>query len=441
LDPIGVGTPNVENFTSYINRLAITHKITVSSLLQCLIKEERGNNSSFNIPHLNSFYRNNSTALNGVSSKSNIFLTAFSNQVCKNNLSSLTLVPWSSVLPQHNLIRRMKGYCPFCYEYLKKNNIEIYDLLLWSFSSLTICPVHKTKLQFNCTYHDCGKVQYNLDTCSRPGYCNKCHRWLGNDFADLKRDEEVMINLDFQVWAADQIGKIISETNKLKSLPRRENIMIALNILKNKYFNDSIPNISEFFNIPIASIRFWCEGRWIPNIEALLIICYRMQISLLDLLKYGILTKESECVFHIENQNVDYKRRDFKKAIIDENKLRTDLQNILDSNEIPPPPLTAVAKRLGISVRTIQKRLPDLSRQISKKRFEYRKLEKTKRQEQFYKEIKAAVIQITNDGLYPNILRISDYISKSPLVFYEFESLKVWREIMAELSLEPKIEK
>ncbi|WP_373530707.1 helix-turn-helix domain-containing protein [Nostoc sp.] len=126
---------------------------------------------------------------------------------------------------------------------------------------------------------------------AQPGYCSKCGGWLGmnlpvkssselTDCSTLSKEE-----LHSQTWIVEVIGELISSTLSFNSPPAKEEIAKSLSLVINVVTNGNIAEFGRLMGIPKNTLWMWQTGKALPVLDILLKICYRLEISLLDLLK------------------------------------------------------------------------------------------------------------------------------------------------------------
>ena len=143
LPPIGIGTPDVESLTGYVARLADAHCVPLGNLIAnefgCLVKQT-GKQS-----YLHSMSQR-TEALNGIGQMAREFVQALQQLTLQENLHHLTLLMWAEVLPARGLLRRIRAWCPLCYEEWRTNNLTVYEPLLWALEAIKFCPRHQQAL-------------------------------------------------------------------------------------------------------------------------------------------------------------------------------------------------------------------------------------------------------------------------------------------------------
>ena len=78
------------------------------------------------------------------------------------------------------------------------------------------------------------------------------------------------------------------------------------------------------------------------------------------------------------------------------------LLSVLEGHELPPPPMTEVAKRIGHDKRIIHRHFPALCRAISAQYLSYKKQARLKRIEQSCQQVRQAVNKLDAEGIYPS---------------------------------------
>lgn len=194
LEPFKVGTPYVEGLVSYICRLAEAHCVSPG----ILIKKEI----------LPSFRRNYSISSRGAyaikSNGNGITISPISKPVYRKNPNEYGLLAWqyieglkpltlrvdlqALIIPadvdrvlkrraEQGLGRDLRIWCPECFQAWRSVRHPIYEPLLWSIASVTVCPHHCRPLQFHCPH--CRKAQRPLTCKTQVAYCSQCLGWLG----------------------------------------------------------------------------------------------------------------------------------------------------------------------------------------------------------------------------------------------------------------------
>ncbi len=212
LEPIGVGTPDVESLTSYFKRLALAHSVSLSKLIKYEIapligqKKQLTNSSNYRQGIL---LGKNSKSLNGTGKLATVLVEVLEALTRRNDLRFLTMLPWGNVLPILDLLRPVRAWCPACYEEQKLTQKVVYEPLIWTLSAVRVCPLHHQHLETRCPHCYCSPSL--LAWHSLPGYCSLCRGWLGRELHTEVSEDEVISEdeLQWQIWVINNIGKLL----------------------------------------------------------------------------------------------------------------------------------------------------------------------------------------------------------------------------------------
>jgi hypothetical protein len=215
LKPVAVGTAHTESLSSYLNRLAQEHCLTAQKLVMgeiaplILTNEDKFELLSKNISHL----FGNSDAkptINGMREMTEKLVTVLEELTLAQNLRFLTLLSWKEMISEQQLFRNYRAWCPDCLEERKQENKTIYELLLWLFKDVEVCLSHKHQLVDKCPH--CNSRLAVIAKLSPPGYCSRCHGWLGQIIQGEEEIEKYRVNID-------GIGELIALNSQLKYKP------------------------------------------------------------------------------------------------------------------------------------------------------------------------------------------------------------------------------
>lgn len=408
LEPVGIGTPHVESLTSYISRLAEAHCFYPSSLVTNIISSELKQTFIKNCSsrNLGTLFKK-SRFINGHGKIAQEINQSLKKLTLQQNLDCLTILRYSQVLSPRKLFKEKKSWCPACYKEWRVSKDTIYEPLLWTIIGVEICPIHYQPLHNICPH--CHQSSPWLSPKSRVGYCSNCDRWLGNFSQDNHNYDES--ELARYIWIAQALGKLISFTPIESYLLEKANISKALNQIINATHAGNITAFAKAFGLPKNTVWMWCKGKSTPELRILLIICYCLDISLLDFL--SLKTKAFESL-QIDPQRLPTASRTKRESprTLDYEAVEKYLKTILNKPDIPPPTMKEVAETLGLHRRIIFGYFPALCKAISAKYRCYQKLNTVRRIEDCCKEIEQAVLSIHQSGEYPSEARVSQVISQ-----------------------------
>src|SRR5919202_49884 len=372
LKPMGVGTPNVESLTSYFTRLAQAHCVSVTRLYleEICPLTKRGDVFPGQKQGLDIIAKS-SDILNGTKSNAATWVKVLGILTNRADLHCLTMLTWAKVLSQRGLLRHVRAWCPLCFEEWQLAWQVLYEPLIWALDLVKACPHHCQRLQTCCPH--CHKQPFLLESQSRPGYCSKCGKWLGvssqvkvSDSKALPEDE-----LKWQIWVIQNVGELIAAAPHLSSSPPREQISKAISIHATQLTEGNITAFARLVGKKIATLHPWHRGKTIPQLIALLQICFCIKTSLLNFLTEDVVSIDSDEVVRQINDKQQQKSKKVYKQPLKLEQLQKALA--LSLTEYPPPPLAEMTRRLGCSRDILQGNFPILSRKVVERYADYRK--------------------------------------------------------------------
>ena len=328
IEPIGIGTPFVESLTGYMIRLAASHAVRVSDLIEYELR------SSIPYFHAPAGLPN---AINGVNENARNWVSALERFTLRDNLQLLTLLPFASFLPTPFLIRQERAWCPRCYESQKAQGQDVYEQLVWCLQSVEICPLHKTPLETSCPA--CHQGLRPLCAVSRPGFCSRCYQWLG--FPRPSTPET--LPTDYQAWVAQQFGQLLEIAPHAQPVGK-ENIQKILVRYVASFSEGSRVTIAESAGCCRSSFYNWYNGASTARVDLLLRMCHKLRIPLTSLVTGAI--AEPEAAARAEAARQGRRRRPLRTP----DQIREVLR--LATKEQPAPSIGEVAERLGYSAPT-----------------------------------------------------------------------------------------
>jgi AraC-like DNA-binding protein len=373
LEPVGLRTPYVECLSGYAARLAEQHVTTLYYLFSREIAPLI--NKPGTIGHRVSF-ASFAKAVNGLGIIAADMVCVFEKLTLRKDLMYTTMLPWAKAISSKSLTRNARAWCSACYEECAANGSEIYDQLLWTIQSVTACPEHKQLLEHKCPH--CHKAQHILSHRSRPGFCSRCHCWLGCE--TRPRDQGNNSGSSQPTWEetriAEEVGKLLAtapdHASPAGAMGFTGNL---LTYVETMFMGRGRPPQIE---LPAdrQTIRCWVRGSQTPSLPLLLKTCLALQISPVDLLwKDGsgrlnsptnmptpeerIMSRRAATSETADRAPVDWKDPESVERVGD------GLRDAL--GEEPPPSLTQIAKDLKCTRGTLRKKFPELAAQVAER--------------------------------------------------------------------------
>lgn len=355
LNPIGIGTAQVESLTSYITRLAYEHCIAVRDLVVhellpnfgrgYLLSQENNNRSAF---------WKDSSMVNNLNPSTREWVHLMENMTLRLNLDFLTMLPWSNVLSSRNMLRATRTWCPKCYYERRKNNLSVYDPLLWSLKVVPLCISHRFPLEDRC--RKCGREACFLAPHNYPGHCPHCQHWLG-EVSEYR--STILFESDeyrWQSWLGEMVGAMLAAAPT-----------IAVTVLKKERFAEAVEKcldqadqnvsaLSRKLRVSRRTVREWVKGTQIPQLHLLLQFCFLTDISPLQL--FGVQQKFPDTVV-LAFPDSDLKIQKHYRPFPFE-RIRLALEAESSNQTDPPRPMSAVARSLHYDQTFLYNHFPDL---------------------------------------------------------------------------------
>ncbi|PSB31005.1 TniQ family protein [Stenomitos frigidus] len=414
VEPIEIGTQLGESLTSLTTRLAEAHCLPLGVLMEreiapIIAKIHGGGN-------LHKIY-DHTAALNGTGLMALSLASALERLTGQKKLHLLTLAPWSELMPSRRLLRRIRSWCPLCYETWHTTKQMIYEPLLWSLDVVKVCPLHRCFLHETCLH--CHQKNLPLAWYSRPGYCSKCQAWLGLSPSDstgnLKSPSDN--ELKALLWIADSVGDLLASTPRLTSPITKESVAQAFRAHINLISNGNVAEFARQLQLPKNTVWLWCHGRSVPQLNTWAQICYRLNRSLL-----AFITQEVEQETYVSPTKVPLSLQPKPKAeasVIDTDYVERQLEAIFLNHECPPPSMEEVARRLEIHRETIFRLFPEMCRAVSAKYGKFQKALHHRVIEQSREEVKKVVLKLYSEGFYPSEGRVAQLITRPGSLRYK----------------------
>ena len=283
LEPMCMDSIDVESLTSYIQRISEAHTISITNLVKHLIFPTiyaEGTQGYSENDLYRPYYK--SYSINGFNQQALFFLRAIKELTKRKDLEGLTWLKLGPLLSQGD-IKVQRHWCPVCINE-QRIEIRVYEKLIWSLKSVTICLKHNCYLESNCPV--CKKENKQLDLYSVIGYCSKCKAWLGSNLGINNNTCEE--NNDWQKWVYKNVDELIK--SKMLDFIDRDFILNAMSMFLTKNFNpinNSVFNLANNMDFDRSVIFQWKNKTKKVSFESLLILSYCVNISIEKILYKG----------------------------------------------------------------------------------------------------------------------------------------------------------
>ena len=173
LEPMNVGTAEVESLTGYVARTAEAHCVTVSDLAGAELSSSECPTPLFarSRKKRSNFFYTQLYSLNGLTDVPRKWISVLETVTLRQGLSDLTLLAFADLFSESHLSRNVSAWCPSCFERRRRCGVR-YESLLWAIGIVTVCPLHRKPLEEICLH--CHRRSRPLTANTRPGYCSRC---------------------------------------------------------------------------------------------------------------------------------------------------------------------------------------------------------------------------------------------------------------------------
>jgi len=375
LEPIGVGTGEVESLSSYLLRLAAEHCLPLAALFDemvgPLVLESR---SPSNTRYPGFLLHNAARAINGMGVTAAACVQALESLTLRTDLRWLTTMTWQGIFTAKYWLRPARAWCPDCFQSWHREERVIFEPLLWASRVVTVCPMHKRALVTVCPH--CRGESLALTHKSRLGYCPKCLRWLGStDGAEQPSDENLAVDLDWRIWAAKAVGELFAAPPGMVAPPQRSTLRETIARCVDHFTEGRIHAFARHFGIADDLLRLCLKKQTPPGVEMALRISYLSGVSPLELVigtaVFPDPASRQEMFVCPSIQHIHRKHRRYDQE-------RLILQEAL--NETPPPSPAEVEARLQYRPTDYFRHAhPELHRQIKARHTAFRQEQKRPR--------------------------------------------------------------
>lgn len=297
LEPIGIGTPFVENLWSFLNRLADNYHVTTTTLIDTELLPRLVKSRGYALPGTKSFNQQEKQKepVQGLSRRGEIISLALQHTIGGNKYELLTIWPWGTAFKGRRLLREHKAWCSECYQGWVENNQSIYDPLIWSMDDIDVCGLHKRKLETRC--HHCQADRMPINTNGPAGFCPRCKKWLGRKSSDQNKGKPGPCS-ELALWRYHDIGILLASVEE--DIASRLRINIRKGIIKciQMFCNDDIELFESKAKMASHTLLA-CWGYTVPSLGDISGMCYCFGVDFLALTSKGEIERNNTSRHHL----------------------------------------------------------------------------------------------------------------------------------------------
>lgn len=179
LEPMGMGTAEVEGMASFFSRLAAQHAVSPYQFANYLRTRTgimafgRGDTGRCSGPQ--------SLMVNGLGAGARAAVQWLELGLGRQDVSSMTMLIFENVLPSHGpgVLRQHRAWCPACVTEMRSRGQPEHEKLLWSLRMITRCSTHNLRLEVACPV--CESAQRDYGAKAPMSHCRKCQADIVGD--------------------------------------------------------------------------------------------------------------------------------------------------------------------------------------------------------------------------------------------------------------------
>jgi transcriptional regulator with XRE-family HTH domain len=429
--PIGGGTAGCESLTSYLARLAEAHCVYPGVLLQEMIVPLMAEiEAQRNVSEQHPLWRRDGSGshlINVTDPRARAALYILETLTLRSDLRALSLVALAEVLPIRGLARTRLAWCPACYEEWQTSGQMLYDPLLWVFQEISVRVWHGVRLQMHCPH--CTRSLPHLTWRSRPGYCAFC---AGPLFGEPVRAQDLIARdtpeFAWQQWVTHALGAIVARLPVLSVEPKRDRIRQVVSSVVEQLADGNTAAFARSLGLPRGTVENWRQGKRIPEMDMLLRFCYRLDLSLCEVLFEGKERLQPSLRDPVPSALFPSRKR----TAINQASIAHQLEQAASSTENPPPSLKEVGLRLGYQPTTLYKINRAACHAIAERFTAYRSLLREKRLRGYREEIRRIALYLQAEQVTLTQRHIARYLTQ-PAILRDPKVRALLREVCHEI--------
>jgi DNA-binding phage protein len=401
LEPIGVGTPEVESLLSYFYRLAGLHCLSAGKLFEKVTAamgweqlRERNYHRWFN------------STVHGSGNLAVRWSQALSELTSVERLDKLTLVAWRQTISQHGFSATSSRWCSQCFAQDLADGCTPYLRLAWDVRDADACPKHQSALVNVCPACTRNDTRDGLAYVV-PGWCSFCGAFLGGAKGFVAAGEGDM-------WKSSQIGAMLAAQSALHSQPRSDAMINGVRHLIARMDVGKSAVFARRIGLSKSTVHYWLKRDGIPSLAAHLRIASQTGVSLLELLTGDIDESWSRTLVSPQLATLfpDCQKRTSSQAR-DIEKIKEQLDMFRKADV--PISLSDAARRLSMNRRELYRLVNEEALAIGKRWKQHRERRGTDRREKDSKIVQAAVTEIEAEGKSANLRSLIHWLQKEEL--------------------------
>jgi hypothetical protein len=372
----------VESLTSYITRLAQAHDVSTRTLIAGYLRFHMPKAQvadALQDKDWDRHFLDYAYTLNGMTERVEDWILALEAATGVIKLRYSTMTIWKGILSNRGVLRSKRAWCAACYHDWQASAQAIYEPLLWALADVSVCPIHQRPLTESCPH--CRGRSYVLRPRSRPGCCPLCNHWLGSENHQEPGSSPDAAS-DRARFVTEGIARLLAIAPLLQRPPSKDIMWANLRGCVRDLAGGNAAGFARAAGLSTCVLIFWFTERKLPAFTSLNRLCYRLGIPLFRLLTERLIAGDPDWEnarkavrqyeAHAHTNKVDrpaFPPPDSAAADISDRKIKGALRRAL--RERPVPTMKEIAWRLGIDPRRIYSHFPGFHKTLQRARLSH----------------------------------------------------------------------
>lgn len=263
IQPLGLGTGDVESLTSYFCRLSNSHSCSTHDLAAFVMRTSQTQRWP---QYLEATPRPrfvwHERAISGICDAAQTWSAALSELTGVERLDRLTLLPLQGLIVAKSLMAQQARWCPDCLAQDLADGQPAYFRLSWDIGVNKVCHHHHTPLVAHCPVCERTRVRHSSH-CVVPGWCCHCGSFLGT--ATAKPQHELAELSATSCTATDEPGEmnfLLKRAIELAELLARTSACVPAD----REFEPSLEQMHESLEFLIEKLDFGIAARFAKRV-------------------------------------------------------------------------------------------------------------------------------------------------------------------------------
>ena len=431
LEPYGDGDAQRESLVSYIVRLARAHALNPRHLMRFVFTKVE---VTFEKICNHTFFSKAVGTANGLGKYATLLSATTNALTCRRDLASLTLLPWSELIPAQSegLLAPHPRWCPYCLAEQAARFGETYSPLVWGLSLYRRCVHHSCPLLERC-FH-CGRFQDFLP--AYPDVSRCCH--CGSSLSESSTSGPQALGPTIGVVPGGHVEYIIvdmvSRPVEAAGAARRDNFRRSLMLLANASTGGNFAAFCRALGWDMWALNGWLKRDERISLPKLVQLAHHFAVSPVELCGPAF---DPSTLVQIQNGycTSELCSRE-KKPLLRKSEL-AELSKAIEtilSSASPLPSLRQLGNELGLSRSALKYWFPEACTNICDTRRRHRTALSTAaeaaRQEILEREVRALLAT----GTFPTRRKVDARLRAHGLALARPDLFAAYRSLMETLA-------